>query len=173
MKLCQLCIYFSLHFLPVYSHVICLEETEAETQGCDHVKSRLHIHNKCNKWCWGSKSSWSTGALCSYVKYPPLLVCFLFLIKYIKYTPIESDKGGVHISKFPYGDLTWENQSVSKYNALWYVIGIGHCTQSTHILTCEDQSIVPYGQHLDWTLGKFPPIYGPHLSNLHLRVLSC
>ena len=33
---------------------------------------------------------------------------------------------------------------ISKYNALWYVI-------------------VPYGQHLDWTLGKFPPIYGPHL----------
>ena len=67
---------------------------------------------------------------------------------------IPKGKGGVHSSKFSYGDLTWENQSVSKYNALWYV---------THILTCEDQSIVPYGQHLDWTLGKFPPIYGPHL----------
>ena len=31
-------------------------------------------------------------------------------------------KGGVHISKFANGDLTWENQSVSKYHALWYVI---------------------------------------------------
>ncbi len=75
-------------------------------------------------------------------------------------TAVFTKQGGVHISKFANGDLTWENQRVSKYHILWYVIRIGHYT---HFLTCKDQGIVPYGQHLDRTLGNFPPIYGPHL----------
>ena len=43
---------------------------------------------------------------------------------------MQSDiKGGVHICKLAYGDLTWENLSNPESYALWYTLIIGHYTQ--------------------------------------------
>ncbi len=37
-----------------------------------------------------------------------------------------------------------------------------HC-ENTYISTSEGQGSISCGQYLDRTLGKFPPLYGPHL----------
>ncbi len=51
-----------------------------------------------------------------------------------------------------YGDLTREKSNNPKSYTLW-------CTMIIYFLEC-----ISCGQYLDRTLGKFPPIYGPHLS---------
>ncbi len=38
-----------------------------------------------------------------------------------------------------------------------------HYENRFYIWTEEGPGSIPYGQYLDRTLGKFPPIYGPHL----------
>ncbi len=59
-------------------------------------------------------------------------------------TVLKNRKGGVHICRVANGDLTWENQSYTS--------------------TLEGQGSISCGQYLDRNLGKFPPLYGPHLS---------
>ncbi len=50
-----------------------------------------------------------------------------------------------------------QNSSKPESNALWYTMIMGHYTLGgTWSISC--------GQYLDPTLGKFCPIYGPHLS---------
>ncbi len=44
-------------------------------------------------------------------------------------TVLRVCKGGVHICKLAYGDLTWENSSNPESYALWYTMTIGHYTQ--------------------------------------------
>ncbi len=70
-------------------------------------------------------------------------------MRFIAPMPEHQNKGGVHISKLAYEDLTWENSSDPESFAPWYTLG---CPWS---ILC--------GQCLDPTLGKFPPLYGPHL----------
>ncbi len=64
----------------------------------------------------------------------------------------SSDKGGVHICKHAYGDLIWENSSNQNHMpfGILYISTLGVWS-----ISC--------GQYLDPTLGKFCPIYGPHL----------
>ena len=59
---------------------------------------------------------------------------------------VLQNKGGVHICKLAYGDLTWEKSMLPK-----------------PFSTLEGPGSITCGQYLDRTLGKFPPIYGPHL----------
>ncbi len=39
----------------------------------------------------------------------------------------------------------------------------------TYISTLKGPGSITCGQYLDRTLGKFPPIYGPHLKSLELQ----
>ncbi len=70
---------------------------------------------------------------------------------------VSANKGGVHICKLAYGDLTWENSSSPESYALWYTI------TGVYISTLGGLGSISCGQYLDRTLGKFPPLYGPHL----------
>ena len=78
--------------------------------------------------------------------------------------------GGVHICRVANGDITWENLSYPKSHLQWYIVGIGHYTHNTifvyttYISTLEGPGSISCGRYLDRTLGKFPPLYGPHLS---------
>ncbi len=78
-------------------------------------------------------------------------------------------EGGVHISKLAYEDLTWENSSDPESFAPWYTMIMGHYTPSRQNLaksrpfTLGGPWSIPCGQCLDPTLGKFTPLYGPHL----------
>ncbi len=38
-----------------------------------------------------------------------------------------------------------------------------HCENRSYISTLEAQGRISCGQYLDQTLGKFSPLYGPHL----------
>ncbi len=39
----------------------------------------------------------------------------------------------------------------------------GQIAHTSRLMVQEGPGSIPYGQYLDRTLGKFPPIYGPHL----------
>ena len=52
-------------------------------------------------------------------------------------------------------------------------MGIGHYTHNTtYISTLEGPGSISYGQYLDRTLGKFPPLYGAHLYSLDKCITS-
>ena len=67
--------------------------------------------------------------VCSYQYYFSKLIGDEFACRYYPATQTSislNHKGGVHICRVAYGDLTWENSSYPKSHTQWYNVGIGH-----------------------------------------------
>ncbi len=86
--------------------------------------------------------------LCSWYNLPNI-----FVKPGVSKNAYEINKGGVHICRVANGDLTWENLTYPKSHTQWYIVRT----------TLEGPDSISCGQYLDRTLGKFPPLYGPHL----------
>ena len=85
-----------------------------------HEKTFIHVEISYGSKTFSNTSLRSFGQISRYLNTPDPFNSYCKIV--------TRAKGGVHISKLAYEDLTWENSSDPESFAPWYTMIMGHYT---------------------------------------------